>query len=91
MSAPRGPPPALLIGVPDGATYAFAGDEHGTITLPADTPRPAVGSRGSRVLIGATRCDPTVNLHGEYRVVGGDGGVTTLPIIGRYGATPSPS
>jgi hypothetical protein len=32
-----------------------------------------------------------VNLHGEYHVVGGDGGVTTWPIIGRYGATPSPS
>jgi D-serine deaminase-like pyridoxal phosphate-dependent protein len=86
--AVNGPPPALLIGVPDGATYAFAGDEHGTITLPADTPRPAVGSR---MLIGATHCDPTVNLHAEYHAVDGDGGVTIWPIIGRYGATPSPS
>jgi D-serine deaminase-like pyridoxal phosphate-dependent protein len=86
--AVNGPPPALLISVPDGATYAFAGDEHGTITLPADTPRPAVGSR---VLIGATHWDQTANLHGEYHVVGGDGGVTTWPIIGRYRATPSPN
>jgi D-serine deaminase-like pyridoxal phosphate-dependent protein len=82
--AVNGPPPALLIGVPDGASYAFAGDEHGTIALPADTPRPTVGSR---VLIGATHCDPTVNLHSEYHVIGGDGGVTTWPIIGRYRAT----
>jgi D-serine deaminase-like pyridoxal phosphate-dependent protein len=80
--AVNGPPPPLLIGAPDGSSYAFAGDEHGTVTLPAGAPRPALGSR---ILIGATHCDPTVNLHGEYHVVAG-GSVTTWPIIGRYGA-----
>jgi D-serine deaminase-like pyridoxal phosphate-dependent protein len=81
--AVNGPPPALLIGAPEGSSYTFAGDEHGTITLPAGAARLALGSR---ILIGATHCDPTVNLHGEYHVVAGDGAVSTWPIIGRYGA-----
>ena len=34
------------------------------------------------MLIGATHCDPIVNLHSEYHVIGGDGGVTTWPIRG---------
>ena len=81
--AVNGPPPAHLIGAPDGSSYVFAGDEHGTIRLPTGAPRPTLGSR---ILIGATHCDPTVNLHGEYHVVGAEGGVATWPIIGRYGA-----
>jgi D-serine deaminase-like pyridoxal phosphate-dependent protein len=82
--AVNGPPPSWFIGVPPGASYAFSGDEHGAITLPPGSPRPAVGAR---ILIGATHCDPTVNLHAAYCAVAADGSVTTMPIVGRYGAT----
>ena len=82
--AVNGPPPARFIGLPAVATYAFAGDEHGTIKLPDDAPRPVVGAR---ILIEATHCDPTVNLHGEFHAVHRDGAVTTMAIVGRHGAT----
>jgi D-serine deaminase-like pyridoxal phosphate-dependent protein len=81
--AVNGPPPAYFIGLPAGARYAFSGDEHGAITLPSGSPRPALGAR---VLIGATHCDPTVNLHAGYFAVDPIGIVTTMPIVGRYGA-----
>jgi D-threonine aldolase len=81
--AVNGPPPAYFIGLPAGTRYAFSGDEHGAITLPPGSPRPAVGAR---VLIGATHCDPTVNLHAGYFAVDPMGAVTALPIVGRYGA-----
>jgi len=79
--AVNGPAPDRFIGVPAGSSYAFAGDEHGTIKLPTGAMPPAIGSR---VLIGATHCDPTVNLHGSYHVVNADGGLTRWPIVGRY-------
>jgi len=81
--AVNGPPPGRFIGLPAGTSYTFAGDEHGTIRLPDGAPRPAVGAR---ILIEATHCDPTVNLHGEYHAVHLDGTVTTMAIVGRYGA-----
>jgi D-serine deaminase-like pyridoxal phosphate-dependent protein len=81
--AVNGPPPAHFIGLPAGARYAFSGDEHGAITLPPGSTRPALGTR---VLIGATHCDPTVNLHVGYFAVDPMGAVTSLPIVGRYGA-----
>jgi D-serine deaminase-like pyridoxal phosphate-dependent protein len=81
--AVNGPPPAHFIGLPAGSRYAFSGDEHGAITLPPGSPRPALGTR---VLIGATHCDPTVNLHAGYFAVDPMGAVTSLPIVGRYGA-----
>ncbi len=81
--AVNGPPPAHFIGAAAGASYAFAGDEHGTLRLPHGMTPPKIGSR---VLIGATHCDPTVNLHAEYQVVHPDGRVAVWPIIGRYAA-----
>ncbi len=80
--AVNGPPPARFIGVSEGAGYAFAGDEHGIIKLPQGARRPAVGAR---ILIEATHCDPTVNLHNRYHAVSSDGAVTVMPIVGRYG------
>jgi D-serine deaminase-like pyridoxal phosphate-dependent protein len=80
--AVNGPPPARFIGLPAGATYAFAGDEHGVVRLPAGASRPAPGAR---ILIEATHCDPTVNLHGEFHAVHRDGAVATMAIVGRYG------
>ena len=85
--AVNGPPPVRFIGVPAGTSYAFAGDEHGTIMLPPCAPRPPVGAR---ILIEATHCDPTVNLHAAYHAVDRDGAVTVMPIVGRYGAQPPP-
>lgn len=80
--ATNGPPPVHIIGAPAGSTYKFAGDEHGIVTVPAGKATPALGSR---LLIGATHCDPTANLHDRYHVVR-DGSVTVWRIAGRYGA-----
>jgi D-serine deaminase-like pyridoxal phosphate-dependent protein len=78
--ATNGPPPCHIHGVPAGATYRFAGDEHGIIDIPARSPAPPLGAR---VLIGATHCDPTVNLHASYCVIR-DGTTIRWTICGRY-------
>lgn len=77
----NGPAPDILIGMPAGSRYQFAGDEHGIVVLPDGAGRPAVGTR---LLIAATHCDPTVNLHATYVFFAQDGGVRLLPIEGRY-------
>jgi D-serine deaminase-like pyridoxal phosphate-dependent protein len=79
--AVNGPVPDRFVGVADGSSYSFAGDEHGLISLPPDAPRPNVGAR---VLIGVTHCDPTANLYSVYHVVAGDGTLVCWPIVGRY-------
>jgi D-serine deaminase-like pyridoxal phosphate-dependent protein len=79
--ATNGPPPCHIIGVAKGAAYRFAGDEHGVITMPAGSTAPGLGER---LLIGATHCDPTVNLHARYHVVG-SGEPAVWPIGARYG------
>jgi D-serine deaminase-like pyridoxal phosphate-dependent protein len=80
--ATNGPPPCHIIGAGAGASYRFGGDEHGMIDLAPDQPAPPLGAR---VLIGATHCDPTVNLHASYCVVK-DGAAIRWPICGRYGS-----
>lgn len=79
--ATNGPPPCNIIGVPKGSNYRFAGDEHGIIAVPAGQKAPALGER---VLVGATHCDPTVNLHACYHVIDGSQ-AHTWPIGARYG------
>jgi D-serine deaminase-like pyridoxal phosphate-dependent protein len=79
----NGPVPSLMLGVPEGSTYRFGGDEHGMITMPAGAEAPKLGSR---VLLLTTHCDPTVNLHASYQVVGHNNGVETWPVLARYGA-----
>ncbi len=79
--ATNGPPPCRIIGAGRGATYKFAGDEHGIITILAGEQSPALGAR---VLIGATHCDPTVNLHASFHVLK-NGAVRKWLIRGRYG------
>jgi D-threonine aldolase len=79
--AANGPPPAVIRGAPAGATYRFAGDEHGVIDLPPAAQQPPIGAR---ILIGATHCDPTANLHAAYHAVI-DNRVTVWAIRGRYG------
>lgn len=79
--ATNGPSPCVIRGVAAGSSYRFAGDEHGTISIPPGHPVPPLGTR---VLVGATHCDPTVNLHGSYCVIG-NGTMERWPIRGRYG------
>jgi D-serine deaminase-like pyridoxal phosphate-dependent protein len=80
--ATNGPPPCHIIGAAPGTTYRFAGDEHGVLTIPPGHEAPQLGAR---LLIGATHCDPTVNLHARYHVVDGDA-LRVWPIEARYGA-----
>jgi D-serine deaminase-like pyridoxal phosphate-dependent protein len=79
--ATNGPVPCKFFGVAEGAVYRFAGDEHGILTFPDGVRKPALGQR---VLLGASHCDPTVNLHALYHVV--EGTETQIwPIAARYG------
>lgn len=79
--ATNGPPPCNLVGAPKGSSYRFAGDEHGIVAIPAGQKAPPLGDR---LLIGATHCDPTVNLHARYHVI--DASQAELwPIGARYG------
>jgi D-serine deaminase-like pyridoxal phosphate-dependent protein len=83
--ATNGPAPVVLLGAPSGSRYRFAGDEHGILTIPAGKPSPALGAR---ILIGATHCDPTVNLHAAY-FEAAEAGVTRRPILARHGEEPA--
>ncbi len=80
--ATNGPTPVVLLGAPEGSHYRFAGDEHGILSIPKAQPSPPLGAR---VLVGATHCDPTVNLHGWYYELSGEA-VKKWPILGRYDA-----
>lgn len=80
--ATNGPEPVLILGAPQGSRYRFAGDEHGILSIPRGQPSLRLGAR---ILIGATHCDPTVNLHScFYEVV--EAAVIPYPILGRHGA-----
>lgn len=79
--ATNGPPPRQILGAAQGAVYRFGGDEHGIVSVPAGQKAPALGAR---LLLGATHCDPTVNLHSRYHVIAEEG-VKIWPISGRYG------
>jgi D-serine deaminase-like pyridoxal phosphate-dependent protein len=79
--ATNGPPPHTMLGVAEGAVYGFAGDEHGIISLPKEAKQPSLGQR---IMLGASHCDPTVNLYACYHVVDGTN-VEVWPITARYG------
>jgi D-serine deaminase-like pyridoxal phosphate-dependent protein len=65
--ATEGPTPEVMCGGPPGATYGYAGDEHGRLFfLPGTGPVPSLGQRIELV---TPHCDPTVNLHDFYHVV----------------------
>ncbi|MBP7335194.1 DSD1 family PLP-dependent enzyme [Niveispirillum sp.] len=73
-------PPVIIDGAPDGARYAFFGDEQGRVTFA----RP-----GDHLPVGAVltcmppHCDPTVNLYDHMHVVRGDMLVDIWPVTGR--------
>ncbi|WP_442679734.1 alanine racemase [Sphingomonas sp. ASY06-1R] len=59
--------PLVTSGISAGSAYRFTGDEFGRLDLPADAPQPMVGSR---IVLTASHCDPTVNLHDIYHLTG---------------------
>src|SRR5215468_7128590 len=79
--ATEGPQPEVMSGGPPGATYAYAGDEHGRLFFARETdPGPALGERIELV---TPHCDPTVNLHDFYHLVRGDTVVDIWPVDAR--------
>jgi 3-hydroxy-D-aspartate aldolase len=79
--ATEGPQPEVMSGGPPGATYAFAGDEHGRLCFtPGTHPVPTLGERIELV---TPHCDPTVNLHDFYHLVRGDTLVDIWPVDAR--------
>ncbi len=79
--ATEGPKPEVMSGGPPGATYGYAGDEHGRLFFtPGTAPVPALGQRIELV---TPHCDPTVNLHDFYHVVRGDMLVDIWPVDAR--------
>jgi 3-hydroxy-D-aspartate aldolase len=79
--ATEGPKPEVMSGGPPGATYAYAGDEHGRLVFaPGTHPVPALGERVELV---TPHCDPTVNLHDFYHLVRGDTLVDIWPVDAR--------
>jgi D-serine deaminase-like pyridoxal phosphate-dependent protein len=78
--ATDGPAPELFSGAPDGSRYAFFGDEHGKLILPAGVPKPELGMRVECV---TPHCDPTVNLHDFFHIVRGDRLVDIWPVDAR--------
>lgn len=62
--------PTVIAGAPAGSVYRFTGDEFGRLDLPRRAQPILVGSR---VILATPHCDPSVNLHGVYHVVGADG------------------
>lgn len=79
--ATEGPTPEVMSGGPPGATYAYAGDEHGRLFFaPGTYPVPALGER---IEVVTPHCDPTVNLHDFYHLVRGDMLVDIWPIDAR--------
>jgi 3-hydroxy-D-aspartate aldolase len=79
--ATEGPKPEVMSGGPAGATYGYAGDEHGRLFfVPGAGPVPALGTRIELV---TPHCDPTVNLHDFYHIVRGDTLVDIWPVDAR--------
>jgi D-serine deaminase-like pyridoxal phosphate-dependent protein len=79
--ATEGPTPEVMSGGLSGATYAYAGDEHGRLFLtPGTHPVPVLGERIELV---TPHCDPTVNLHDFYHIVRGDTLVDIWPVDAR--------
>lgn len=76
----NGPAPDLILGMPKGAAYGFAGDEHGIIRLAPESAPPPLGSR---VLLAATHCDPTANLYGSYTAISAER-IDKWPVLGRH-------
>lgn len=73
-------PPAIVSGAPPGASYFFFGDEQGGIEYSCADRRLSVGDV---ITCAVPHCDPTVNLHNYYHVIGGDRLEAIWPIEAR--------
>lgn len=78
--ATEGHPPTVGEGAPEGARFAFMGDEHGAVIAPDISTRLTIGDR---VVLGVPHCDPTVDLYDSYHVVSGDTLVDIWPVSAR--------
>jgi D-serine deaminase-like pyridoxal phosphate-dependent protein len=78
--ATEGPKPEVMSGVPPGAAYDYAGDEHGRLFLPPGSNVPVLGAR---IEVVTPHCDPTVNLHDFYHVIRGDMLIDIWPVDAR--------
>jgi D-serine deaminase-like pyridoxal phosphate-dependent protein len=78
--AVNGPAPHLIVGAPEGTSFAFAGDEHGVLSLPVGSNFPKLGDR---ILMSVTHCDPTVNLFSVMHAVKQSGDLEKWPVVGR--------
>ena len=69
--------PVIASGGPQGATYAFMGDEHGRITFAKKGQGMALGDQVECI---TPHCDPTIALYDCYHVVRGDTLVDIWPV-----------
>lgn len=68
--ATDGPMPLFARGAPEGATFSFAGDEHGRVHYAEGNP--ARLKVGDIVELHPPHCDPTVNLYDVYHAMRGE-------------------
>lgn len=78
--ATDGPKPRIASGAPEGAVYAFSGDEHGCVVFADASQSLPVGAALECVV---PHCDPTVNLYDHYHCVRGDVLVDLWPVDAR--------
>ena len=78
--ATEGHPPTVGEGAPEGARFAFMGDEHGAVIAPDVASKLTISDR---VVLGVPHCDPTVDLYDSYHVVSGDTLVDIWPVSAR--------
>jgi len=76
--ATDGGPPAIISGAPEGAAFAFMGDEHGAIVA-----KDSGLTLGDIVTLASPHCDPTVNLYDYFHVVRGDTLIDIWPVTAR--------
>jgi 3-hydroxy-D-aspartate aldolase len=78
--ATDGPKPRIARGAPEGAIYAFSGDEHGCVVFADSAQTLPLGSALECVV---PHCDPTVNLYDHFHAVRGDTLVDLWPVDAR--------
>ncbi len=78
--ATDGPLPVIADGAPAGATYRFAGDEHGRVEMQDAARHLPVGTALECL---TPHCDPTVNLYDHYHVVRDDTLIDIWPVDAR--------